>query len=188
VNYLHFEIYNGEEDKITYKNSWITNHAISGENVRGIEECGRARWKTGNEHNNLLKRRGYNMKHNFGHGENHANGVFCPLNLQGVCCTPRTKQTPKAAPIIGIFCGIKRKKSTSATGCQHSCFTESRPWRAGITGGPGLFLGGRTTFSGHYVTGQRVTRMKPGMICSLPFPAMSLTVEFGIAGQNIFIY
>jgi hypothetical protein len=42
---------------------------------------GRARWKIENEHNNELKHHGYNLKHNFGHGENHANGVFCLLNL-----------------------------------------------------------------------------------------------------------
>jgi hypothetical protein len=45
VNYLYFEIYNEEEKKITYKNSWITNHGINKENVRVITECGRARWK-----------------------------------------------------------------------------------------------------------------------------------------------
>jgi hypothetical protein len=50
----------------------------------------------------------------------------------------------------------------------------------GLPEGPDLFLGGRTTFSGHYVTRPRVTLMKPGMICSLPSLAMSLIVEFGI--------
>jgi hypothetical protein len=49
------------------------------------------------------------------------------------------------------------------------------------TGGAGLFGGGRTTFSGHYGTRPRVILMKPGMICSLPSPAMSLMVEFRIA-------
>jgi hypothetical protein len=81
VNYLCCEIYNEEEDKITYKNSWITNHTINKENVRVIAECGRARWKIENEHNNELKHHGYNQKHNFGHEENHANEVFCILNL-----------------------------------------------------------------------------------------------------------
>jgi hypothetical protein len=81
VNYLYFELYNEEEDKITYKNSWITNHDITEENVRGVAECGRAQWKIEHEHNNELKHHGYNLKHNFGHGENHANEVFCMLNL-----------------------------------------------------------------------------------------------------------
>jgi hypothetical protein len=34
-------------------------------------------------HNNVLKRRGYNLKHNFGHGKNHVVEIFCLLNLMG---------------------------------------------------------------------------------------------------------
>jgi hypothetical protein len=81
VNYLHFEIYNEEKGEITYKNSWITNHPIGKDTTQGIAECGRARWKIENEHNNVLKHRGYNMEHNFGHGESHACDIFCLLNL-----------------------------------------------------------------------------------------------------------
>jgi hypothetical protein len=33
--------------------------------------------------------------------------------------------------------------------------------------------------------GSGVTLMKPGMICSLPSPAMPLTVEFGIVDRGI---
>jgi hypothetical protein len=29
----------------------------------------------------VLKHHGYNLKHNFGHGTNHANEIFCMLNL-----------------------------------------------------------------------------------------------------------
>ncbi|MDR0759645.1 MAG: hypothetical protein LBF74_05975, partial [Treponema sp.] len=43
--------------------------------------CARARWKIENEHNNVLKNHGYNLEHNFGHGQEHANGIFCLLNL-----------------------------------------------------------------------------------------------------------
>jgi hypothetical protein len=50
--------------------------------------------------------------------------------------------------------------------------------------GADLFLDGRTTFSGHYGTRPLVTPMKPGMICSLPSLAMSLMLEFGIAGNG----
>jgi hypothetical protein len=45
VNYLYFEIYNEEEKKTTYKNSWITNHNIEKDTVRGMTDCARARWK-----------------------------------------------------------------------------------------------------------------------------------------------
>ncbi|MDR2629580.1 MAG: hypothetical protein LBC60_01505, partial [Spirochaetaceae bacterium] len=32
-------------------------------------------------YNNVLKNRGYNLKHNFGHGKEHAGEVFCLLNV-----------------------------------------------------------------------------------------------------------
>ena len=81
VNYLGLEIYNEEKGEITYRNSWITDHMIEPETVECIAECGRARWKIENEHNNVLKHRGYNLEHNFGHGKEHASEVFCVLNL-----------------------------------------------------------------------------------------------------------
>ncbi|GMO37045.1 MAG: hypothetical protein Ta2F_13150 [Termitinemataceae bacterium] len=56
--------------KTTYKSSLITNLQIN--NVEQIVECARTRWKIENEHNNVLKNRGYNLKHNFGHGKEHA--------------------------------------------------------------------------------------------------------------------
>jgi hypothetical protein len=81
VNYLYFEIWNKEKKEITFRNSWITDHEITRENVKHIVECARARWKIENEHNNVLKHRGYNLEHNFGHGKNHAAEIFCMLNL-----------------------------------------------------------------------------------------------------------
>ncbi|MDR1256494.1 MAG: hypothetical protein LBJ86_01960 [Spirochaetaceae bacterium] len=81
ANYPCFEIYNKEKGAVTYKNSWITDIEISKGNAENMTACARARWKTGNEHNNVLKNRGYNLEHNFGHGKEHANEIFCPLNL-----------------------------------------------------------------------------------------------------------
>ncbi|GHU81712.1 hypothetical protein FACS189468_4830 [Spirochaetia bacterium] len=77
VNYLYVEIENGEKGKITYRNSWITNKAITEDNVKLLVSCARARWKIENEHNNVLKNHGYNLEHNFGHGEQYASEVFC---------------------------------------------------------------------------------------------------------------
>jgi hypothetical protein len=34
-----------------------------------------------NEHRNILKNHGYNLKHNFGHGETHAAEIYCMLSL-----------------------------------------------------------------------------------------------------------
>jgi hypothetical protein len=81
VNYLELEVRNVEKDIITYKNSWITDLTISDANVIEMSECGRARWKIENEHNNVLKNRGYHLEHNFGHGHNHACDVYAVLNL-----------------------------------------------------------------------------------------------------------
>jgi hypothetical protein len=65
VNYLALEIWNEEKQKITYKNSWITNKELGKDTIEQIAECGRGRWKRENEYNNVLKNRGYNLKHNF---------------------------------------------------------------------------------------------------------------------------
>ena len=42
---------------------------------------GRARWKVENENINVLKTKGYNLNHNFGHGETYLANVFFTLNL-----------------------------------------------------------------------------------------------------------
>jgi hypothetical protein len=34
-----------------------------------------------NEYNHVLKNRRYNLKHNFGHGKEHARELFCLLNV-----------------------------------------------------------------------------------------------------------
>ena len=59
------------DGKVTYKNSCVTNHPLSAENVAEVVLSGRARWKVENENNNTLKTKGYNLEHNFGHGKQH---------------------------------------------------------------------------------------------------------------------
>jgi hypothetical protein len=81
VNYLKLEIYNEKKGEVTYRNSWITDHSITPETVKNIAGCARARWKIENEHNQVLKHHGYNLKHNFGHGKEQASEIFCLLNL-----------------------------------------------------------------------------------------------------------
>jgi hypothetical protein len=81
VNYFELQIWNVEKKEITFKNSWITNKTVNKDNVKHLCECARTRWKIENENNNVLKHRGYNLEHNFGHGKNHAAEVFCLLNL-----------------------------------------------------------------------------------------------------------
>ncbi|GHU73831.1 hypothetical protein AGMMS49992_13660 [Clostridia bacterium] len=55
ANYLYMEIWNNENDEVTYKNSWITDKMIDRSNVKHLSECARSRWKIENEHNNVLK-------------------------------------------------------------------------------------------------------------------------------------
>jgi hypothetical protein len=81
VNYLSLEVWNEELNKRTFYNTWITNKTISKDNAAHLAACGRARWKIENEHNNVLKNHGYNLKHNFGHGKTHASEMYCLLNL-----------------------------------------------------------------------------------------------------------
>lgn len=81
VNYFSFEMRSEGSKKPSYMNSWITNKEIHDNTVAYLAECGRARWKIENEHNNVLKHRGYNLEHNFGHGSNHAADIFFLLNL-----------------------------------------------------------------------------------------------------------
>jgi hypothetical protein len=83
VNYIFFEMKRRETGEVVYKNSWITDKEVREGNVEQLVSCGRARWKIENEHNNVLKNRGYNLQHNFGHGEKHACEIFFMLNLIG---------------------------------------------------------------------------------------------------------
>ena len=81
VNYLSLEVWNQEEEKVIYQNSWVTDIEIDDKNVVEMAESARARWKIENEHNNVLKNRGYNLEHNFGHGKEHACEIYVILNL-----------------------------------------------------------------------------------------------------------
>lgn len=67
--------------KQTYHNAFISDWKITNKNVPGIVAAGRARWKIENENNNTLKRRGYHLKHNFGHGKQHLSSVLATLNI-----------------------------------------------------------------------------------------------------------
>ncbi len=69
------------DGKVTYQNSFATNHSLSNENVAQIVLAGRTRWKVENENNNTLKTKGYNLEHNFGHGKQHLSSLLATLNI-----------------------------------------------------------------------------------------------------------
>jgi len=81
VNWCEVTVINEKTQKIIYQNNWITNHKITENNVEKIVKAGRSRWKVENEGNNVLKNHGYNLEHNFGHGENHLCELLLSLNL-----------------------------------------------------------------------------------------------------------
>ena len=80
VNWFELEIIDAK-GKTTYRNSFVTSIDVDKTNVAELAECGRARWKIENETFNVLKTRGYNLEHNFGHGDNHLAAVLATLNL-----------------------------------------------------------------------------------------------------------
>lgn len=69
------------DGKMTYKNSFATNHTLSDENVAEIVLTGRTRWKVENKTYNTLKTKGYNSEHNFGHGKQHLSSLLATLNI-----------------------------------------------------------------------------------------------------------
>src|ERR1035437_7663160 len=60
---------------------WLTSLPVTKHNVTEIAACGRARWKIENESFNVMKNHGYELEHNFGHGENSLAMTLAALNL-----------------------------------------------------------------------------------------------------------
>jgi hypothetical protein len=71
VNYFSYEMLVPDDEgneKINYKNSWVTDFVVDKKNVVELVKIGRARWKIENECFNTLKNQGYFIDHNYGHG------------------------------------------------------------------------------------------------------------------------
>lgn len=88
VNFVEVTVRERESGKKVYHNAFITNHTLIGETEQETEtilntiiDSGRARWKIENENNNTLKRQGYNLEHNFGHGKKYLAQVLATMNL-----------------------------------------------------------------------------------------------------------
>ncbi len=79
VNFFDYRIIAGE--KITYRNSWVTDLTINENNIIDLVKAGRARWKIENETFNTLKNQGYHLEHNFGHGRQNLSMIFFMINL-----------------------------------------------------------------------------------------------------------
>lgn len=81
VNWCDLQITHEESGEILYHNSWATNHILDAQCIEAVCTYGRTRWKIENEGINVLKRKGYHVEHNFGHGSQHLAQVFLVLNL-----------------------------------------------------------------------------------------------------------
>lgn len=79
VNFFRYELI--VENEVTYKNSWVTDLAITEDNVETLVRAGRCRWKIENECFNTLKNQGYSIEHNYGHGSKNLSFNFLILTL-----------------------------------------------------------------------------------------------------------
>jgi hypothetical protein len=80
VNWIGFEIYD-HRGSVKYSIAWVTSLPVNKSNVADIAAAGRARWKIENETFNVMKNHGYELEHNFGHGETFLAMTLAALNL-----------------------------------------------------------------------------------------------------------
>lgn len=72
VNFFRYQMIKIDEknqEKIIYRNSWVTDFLVSQANVKTMVRGGRCRWKVENEIFNTMKNQGYYAEHNYGHGK-----------------------------------------------------------------------------------------------------------------------
>ena len=76
--------------ELLYHNSWITDLDVDAANVAVVVQIGRTRWKIENEQFNVHKNHGYDLTHNYGHGQQTLIDGVLPLESPGLCdpCGP----------------------------------------------------------------------------------------------------
>lgn len=80
VNFL--EVWERRADgTVGYHNSWVTDFVVTPATVAAIVGIGRSRWKIENEQFKVHKNHGYEVEHNYGHGQQTLSMVFYLLNL-----------------------------------------------------------------------------------------------------------
>ena len=80
ANWIGFEI-SDAKGVVKYRTAFVTSLPVTKANVAEIAACGRARWKIENESFNVLKNHGYELEHNFGHGETYLAMTLAALNM-----------------------------------------------------------------------------------------------------------
>jgi len=81
VNWIDITVVNETNNETLYHNSFISNHKITEKRAEAIAAAGRCRWKVENENINTLKTHGYNLEHNYGHGEKFLSSLLVSLIL-----------------------------------------------------------------------------------------------------------
>jgi hypothetical protein len=81
LNWCDLVVTHEETGEVLYRNEWVTNLELDESSTPEIVVFGRARWKSENENNNVLKNHGYHIDHNFGHGHEHLSTTLLTLNL-----------------------------------------------------------------------------------------------------------
>jgi len=81
VNWCTLTVVREDSGEKLYHNAWATDHGLNETSVVAVVRDGRSRWKVENEGINVLKNRGYNFEHNFGHGQQHLSTVLLTLLL-----------------------------------------------------------------------------------------------------------
>lgn len=81
VNWCELTVTHELTGERLYHNSFVTSLPLDDCLVKAVTHAGRARWKHENEGHNVLTTRGYHIKHNFGHGQEHLATVLFTLNL-----------------------------------------------------------------------------------------------------------
>lgn len=67
--------------QVIYHNAWVTDFEVRPENVARVVGIGRSRWKIENAQFNVQKNHGYELEHNYGHGQRGLSLVLYLLNL-----------------------------------------------------------------------------------------------------------
>jgi len=98
-------ITNEDTGEQLYHCSWATDYTLDEEWVVEAVASGRSRWKVENEGLNVLKNQGYNLEHNYGHGQRYLSMVvFDPLDA-GLslpqCFGPQLLDLPNGTPRTG---------------------------------------------------------------------------------------
>jgi hypothetical protein len=125
VNWLEIAIADAAGE-VTYRNSFVTDLPVNADNVVEIAAAGRARWKIENGSFNVLKTKGYNLEHNFGHGKDNLAAVLVTLNLLAFLFIP----SPNAPRTFGIRRSRLQAHASPSPSCAtsrlSSCFPHGR--------------------------------------------------------------